>query len=235
MTLPKLILLPGLLNDGRVWQHQIEQLSHQAHVTVGDIGQADSVDSLARQVLAAVPDGPFAVAGLSMGGYVALEIMRQAPQRVLGLALIGTNARPDTAEGSEGRRKQMQQAETDFEGVLAALLPKMVHPDHVDDPQRGGLFLRMARDAGVGVFKRQQLANIHRVDSRPFLAQITCPTLVLHGRQDVVMPAAVQEELVAGIGGAQHRVVDHCGHLAPMEQPAAVTTAMAEWLDRITA
>ncbi|MEC5397216.1 alpha/beta fold hydrolase [Uliginosibacterium sp. H1] len=233
MTQAKLILLPGLLNDGRVWQHQVEHLSRQAQVTIGDITQDDTVDAMARRVLAAAPPGPFALAGLSMGGYVALEIIRQAPQRVLGLALVGTSARPDTPEGSEGRRKQMQQAESDFEGVLSALLPKMVHADHVDDPQRGGLFLRMARDAGVAVFKRQQLANIHRVDSRPFLAQITCPTLVLHGRQDSIMLAAVQDELVSGIGSAQHRVVEDCGHLAPMEQPAAVTAALAEWLERI--
>ena len=121
-----LVLLPGLLNDARLWQAQATALADLAQVSVADLTGADSISSIAAAALAQAPAGQFALAGLSMGGYVALEIMRQAPERVIALALLDTSARPDTPQASEGRRKLMQLAESDFAAVVATLMPRMV-------------------------------------------------------------------------------------------------------------
>ncbi len=131
MTTPSrlpLLLLPGLINDARLWLSQVSQLSDIADARVGDLTVADTIPALAAAALSQAPAERFALAGLSMGGYVAMEIMRQAPERVLALALLDTSARADTEEATEGRRKAMALAETDFPAVIAALLPKMVHP-----------------------------------------------------------------------------------------------------------
>lgn len=225
-----LVLLPGLINDERLWQSQIESLADLAECSVGDVGLADSIPALAASVLSQAPAPRFALAGLSMGGYVALEIMRQAPERVVALALLDTSARADTAEGSAGRRKLIQQSASDFDSVIATLLPKMVHPDHLDKDDSGKFFTRMARAVGKDVFIRQQNAIMHRIDSRASLALIRCPTLVLCGREDALTPVAVHEEIADGIPNARLVIVERCGHLSPIDQPAAVAHAMRDWL-----
>ena len=121
-----LVLLPGLLNDARLYQFQVEDLSDMAQSTVGDLTGADTIAALATYVLAHAPQ-QFALAGLSMGGYVALEIMRQAPERVVALALLDTSARPDTPEATANRLKLMEQAETNFQVVLDTLMPTYNH------------------------------------------------------------------------------------------------------------
>jgi pimeloyl-ACP methyl ester carboxylesterase len=186
---------------------------------------------LARAVLAAVPAPRFALAGLSMGGYVALEIMRQAPGRVAALALLDTQARPDTPEASENRRAQVKRAETDFDAVIDALYPKLVHPARANDPALKPLFRDMALSIGPAAFARQQAAIMSRIDSRPFLPRIECPTLVLCGREDGVTPVERHEEMAAAIPGARLKVLDDCGHLSAIERPEAVTAALAAWLD----
>lgn len=224
-----LLFLPGLLNDARLWTAQIEGLSDLAPCSVGDLTGAEDIRGLATSVLAQAPER-FALAGLSMGGYVALEIMRQAPDRVTALALIDTQARPDTPEASKNRREQVQRAETDFEAVVEALFPKLVHPRHADDDALKTLFHAMAHACGPAVFARQQAAIMSRIDSRPFLPRITCPTLVLCGREDGVTPVALHEEIAAAIPGAHLEVIEECGHLSAIEQPRAVTEALRIWL-----
>ena len=155
MTTPNrlpLLLLPGLINDARLWLSQVSQLSDIADARVGDLTVADTIPALAAAALAQAPAERFALAGLSMGGYVAMEIMRQAPERVLALALLDTSARADTEEATEGRRKAMALAETDFPAVIAALLPKMVHPSQLNDPSVGGVFKAMAYSVGKEAF-----------------------------------------------------------------------------------
>jgi pimeloyl-ACP methyl ester carboxylesterase len=179
-----------------------------------------------------MPVGRFAVAGLSMGGYVALEVMRQAPQRIAALALLSTNARPDSAESTANRRRLMALADKDLGTVNAALLPKLLHPDHLKDAALVKLIDDMARSVGVEVFKRQQAAIIARADSRPFLAAIRCPTLVIAAREDAIMPMEVSEEMARGIPGARLEVVEHSGHMSSLEQPAAVTALLRAWIPR---
>lgn len=224
-----LVLLPGLLNDARLYQNQISALSHTADAMVADLTVADSMPALAAAVLAKAPSR-FALAGLSMGGYVAFEIMRQAPERVSALALLDTTARPDTTESTANRRRLMELAEKDFDAVVDALLPKMFHPSHLKDNSRTGVFKAMAASAGKEAFLRQQRAIIGRIDSRPHLDRIECPTLVLCGREDAVTPVDVHEEIAGAIPSAKLTVVNDCGHLSALDQPQAVTDALKKWL-----
>jgi len=224
-----LVLLPGLVNDARLYENQVVELSHAADTTVGDVSGADSMPALAAAILAKAPPR-FALAGLSMGGYVAFEIMRQAPERVSALALLDTSARPDTEESSANRRRLMELAEKDYETVIDTLLPKMLHPAHLKDASKAGVFKAMARSVGKDAFLRQQRAIIGRIDSRPHLNKIKCPTLVLCGREDAVTPVEIHQEISAGIAGSALTVVEECGHLSPLDQPRAVASALQKWL-----
>ena len=232
---PCLLLLPGLLLDARLWRHQVAGLSDISLPLVADLTGADSMAMLASQALSQVPVERFVLAGLSMGGYVALEMMRQAPERVDALALLDTTARPDTAEASDNRCRLMARAESDFEEVVDTLLHRYVHPARVTDPQIAGIVADMGRDLGRDVFLRQQRAIIDRIDSRPFLPRIRCPTLVLCGRDDAVAPVEVHEEMADAIPGAGLIVVEHCGHLSPLERPRPVTKALRAWLGSLAA
>ena len=225
-----LILLPGLLNDARLWRHQVAELAPLAEIAVADLVGPDTISGLAQRVLA-MRSGPFALAGLSMGGYVAFEVMRRAPERVLRLALLDTSARPDTPGQTQRRRGLIELAQKGrFLGVTSRLLPQLLHPDHVRDHAIATTVVQMARAVGREGFLAQQRAIMGRPDSRPGLAQIGCPTLVLGGRQDAVTPPEVMEEIAAGIPGARLVLLDRCGHLSPLEQPEAVTAALAGWL-----
>lgn len=228
-----LVFLPGLLNDARLWQHQILALADVSHPMVADITGADSMSTLASAVLEQAPTGQFALAGLSMGGYVALEIMRQAPERVAGLALLDTSARPDTPEASENRRRLIQLADKDFPTVVDTLLPKMVLPAHLKNDSIAGVFKAMAMSVGKDAFVRQQRAIISRIDSRPHLERITCPTLVLCGRDDAITPVEVHQEIVGKIPTSRLSIVDDCGHLSALEQPKAVTESLKKWLQSL--
>jgi len=228
-----LFLLPGLLSDARLWQHQMAGLSDIAHVSVADLSGADTIAALASAALSQAPSKRFALGGLSMGGYVALEMMRQAPERIQALALLDTNARPDTPEATENRRRLMQLAARDFSAVTDTLLPKLLHPDHVADASLAKLHAAMARGIGVQAFLRQQRAIMARGDSRPSLSQISCPTLVLCGREDSLTPVEVHEEMAQAIPRARLMVIEQCGHLSALEQPQQVNHALRRWLTEI--
>jgi len=230
-TRPTLILIPGLLCDAALWAHQVVGLSDVADVQVADItGEITMVD-LARSILVDAPD-KFAVAGLSMGGYVAQEIMRQEPNRVTHLALLDTNARADTAVQSANRKALMTEAEAGgFDDIAPKLLPKLVNAEHARTPAIANVVLQMAARVGVNGFLNQQDAIMGRVDGRADLAHIDCPTLVLCGADDELTPPKVHEEMADGIGGnATLVMVPDCGHLSPLEQPQAVNAALRAWL-----
>ena len=228
-----LVLLPGLLNDARLWQHQIAGLADIAQPHVGDVAGADRLPAIASSVLRSMPAPRFALVGFSMGGYVALEIMRQSPERVSALVLVDTSARPDTPQATARRREQLALAERDFDGVVEALRWQIVHPDLADDPVLAETFRAMARRVGPASFVRQQQAIIARPDSRPDLRDIACPTTVICGRDDPVTPVEVHEELRDGIAGAQLVVIGTCGHLSPLERAPEVTGALRAFLDRV--
>lgn len=228
-----LLLLPGMLCDQRLWQQQIDGLTGQALCTVADLSGDGSIAGMAHSALAQAPAERFALAGLSLGGYVALEIMRLAPERVFGLALLDTSARPDTPDATAARHALMSLAGPNLQKVINALLPKLVHPSQLADPAIVAVITAMARSAGRDSFVRQIKAIIGRADSRPSLGRIACRTLVLCGREDVITPVEVHEELTAGIPLAALVVIEGSGHLSPLDQPRLVTEAMAAWLERL--
>ena len=227
-----LLVLPGLTNDGRVWQAVGAALGSDASVDVGDLRTRDTMQALAADVLSRAPDR-FAVAGLSMGGYCALEMLRQAPERIVGLALVDTSARPDTPESRANREKQIERAAREYAALVDELIPKWIHPSRLKDPAVGLVVREMAIDAGPDVFIQQQRAIMSREDSRPLLKSIKCPTVVVCGRDDALMPMEIHEELASGIDGATLEVIDACGHLAPLERPAQVSDRLRAWLRRI--
>jgi pimeloyl-ACP methyl ester carboxylesterase len=224
-----LMLLPGLLCDDALWQYQLSALAEFAVPRVADLTGANSIAGLAQQLLDSAPPR-FSLAGLSMGGYVALEIMRQAPDRVLRLALIDTQAQDDTAEVRRRRKGLIALAGRGrFKGVTPRLLPQLLHPDHLDGPL-AGIVMDMAERIGQDGFVRQQRAILGRIDSRPSLPAITVPTLVLCGEADILTPPAIAAEMAEAIPNALLVIVPRAGHLAPLEQPEAVNRAMIDWL-----
>jgi pimeloyl-ACP methyl ester carboxylesterase len=228
--LPHLVLLPGLLNDSRLWQHQTSGLSNIAHTYVGDLTKAMSISAMAKAVLSRVPAEEFVLAGLSMGGYVALEIMRQAPERILGLALLDTSARPDNRQAKENRRQAMELAVTDFPAVITALLPKLIHPAQLDNAGLINSITEMAISLGKDTFIRQQKAITDRIDSQPFLSRIQCPTLVMCGREDAITPLGVHQDMATEIANSELVIIEECGHLSALEQPSRVNEVLAQWL-----
>jgi pimeloyl-ACP methyl ester carboxylesterase len=225
-----LLMLPGLLLDERLYAPQIVALADLAEPRVADLTGADSIAGMAEQVLGTAPER-FALCGLSMGGYVALEIMRRAPERVLKLALLDTQARPDPDERRAGRREQIAKAEGGhLDEVVGQLLQLFIHPQRQTDGVLTDAVRAMAAPVGVAGFRRQQTAIMNRPDSRPALAAIRCATLVLCGRQDVPTPVELHEELAAAVPDATLVVLPHCGHLSPLEQPAAVSAQLRVWL-----
>lgn len=225
-----LILLPGLLTDGVLWRHQTETLSDIAHITVGNLTHDDQLGPMARRILAAAPE-TFALAGLSMGGYLAFEIMRQAPDRVRRLALLDTSPLPDTAEQTARRRSLIELARKgDFKGVTQRLLPLLIHPDRIRDATLTRAVMDMAGRVGRDAFIRQQTAIMNRPDSRRDLGLIHCPTLVLCGRQDGLTPPSVHADMAAALPYAALVTIEDCGHLSPLEQPHAVSAVMRYWL-----
>ncbi len=225
-----LLLLPGLLCDAVLWRDQIDVLSDLIEPVVADLTRDDSIQGMAQRALDAAPP-VFALAGLSMGGYVALEILRQAPDRVSRLALLDTTARADSAEQKRRRRGLIQLSKIGhFKGVTPRLLPLLVHPDRLTDVALTDAIMGMAERIGRDGFFNQQTAIMNRADSRLLLPAITCPTLVLCGRDDAITPLPLSEDMAACIPDARLMVLEACGHLSSMERPDEVSDALREWL-----
>ena len=228
-TLP-IVLIPGLLASARLYAPQIPKLWLSGPVMVADHTRDDSMGAIARRILGAAPPR-FALAGLSMGGYISFEIVRQAAARVVKLALLDTSAQPDTPEATQARRAQMALAATGrLDEVADSQFERMVAEPRRADTGLRETNLRMAREVGVAAFARQQTAIIGRADSRPTLKEIRCPTLVLVGENDALTPPDRAAEIAAGIAGARLVSVPGCGHLSTLEQPDVVTRALVEWL-----
>lgn len=225
-----LVLIPGLLCTAALFEPQVRALGAERDVTVADHTRHDSVEMLAADILSTAPR-QFALAGLSMGGYVALEIMRQARDRVTRLALMDTNAHADNSEQKQDRRRLIEIAHRDgTRKVQSLLLPGLVAESRLTDKALVETVLKMGEDTGPDAFERQEEAIMRRPDSRLSLSGIHVPTLVLVGREDMRTPVSVAEEIHKAIAGSQLVVVPECGHLSTLEQPAAINDAMAEWL-----
>ena len=231
MNKTRLVLVPGLLCDPILWRAQVEALADVAEMWVADHTRSETMAGVARDVLADAPFENFALAGLSMGGYISLEIMRQAPQRVSKLALLDSAARGESPEQTERRKGLIDIAERGkFLGVTDMLMPMLVHPSRLADAPLTGAIRQMAKNVGKEAFIRQQRAIMSRAESRPLLATIKCPTLVLCGRQDQLTPLDRHEEMAAGIKGASLEVLEECGHMSTMERPGQVNQALRRWL-----
>src|SRR5262245_1271943 len=224
------LLVPGLNCSARLYAEQIPALWRFGPVTVADHTRDDSMEAIATRILAAAPPR-FALAGLSMGGYIALTMLQQAPERVAKLALLDTSARPETPEQTQRRKPQIALAQAGrFAEVPALQFPVFVHRNRQNDEELRARVRAMAEETGPEAFLRQQRAIMTRADARPLLPTIRCPTLVLVGDGDALTPPALSRELAAGIAGSRLVVVPDCGHLSTMERPAAVTRALAEWM-----
>jgi pimeloyl-ACP methyl ester carboxylesterase len=231
MSLPlPLVLVPGLLCSARLYAPQVTGLWPFGPVTVANHRYDDEMAAIAARILAEAPPR-FALAGLSMGGYIAFAMLRQAPERIAKLALLDTSARPDRPEQKEMREKGIAMAEGgSFAEVVDFLGPQFLHRDRRDDAALNRLIRDMAADTGADAFVRQARAIMKRPDSRPLLPEIHCPTLVLVGDGDELTPPELSKEIAAGIPGAHLIVVPHCGHLSTVEKPDEVNAALAEWL-----
>ncbi|MBX3707613.1 MAG: alpha/beta fold hydrolase [Pseudomonadales bacterium] len=228
-TLPGLVLLPSQLCTARLWQHQIEHLADRAEITVPEL-DGDTIAGIATAVLAAAP-ARFALAAHGMGGFVAFEILRQSPARVTRLALLGTLATADgpaQIERREGYSRLV--ASGRFAAVIEERIPMLLHPDHQSDPDLLAAARAMAYATGPARFLRQQRAIIGRIDSRPTLARIGCPTLVLAASHDAIASPATLRAVADAIPGAEYVVIEGAGHFAPLERPDAVTGALRGWL-----
>ena len=230
-----LMLLPGLMCDAAVWAPQVQTLP--ARCVVPAWGLRDSLTAMAQQVLDEAPTERFSLAGHSMGGRVALEVMRLAPQRVQRLALLDTGIHPLPAGAAgekerAGRLALLELARTQGMRVMGETWARgMVHPNWLGTPLFESI-LDMLERSNPAQFAAQINALLARRDAAPQLAGLACPTLVLCGRDDAWSPPAQHETMQAAIPGATLSIIEHCGHMCTMEQAQAVTEALALWLRR---
>lgn len=225
-----LVLVPGVLCTRALWEAQLKGLADVAHMTVAEHARHDTMTGIAESILASAP-ARFALAGLSMGGYISQEIFRLAPERIMKLALLDTGSRADPPERGAQRRELI--AKAGREGTRAAqqqLLPVLIHTDRLQDKPLVEAVLRMGEDTSVQGFTNQQTALMGRPDSRPQLPRIKCPTLVLVGREDALTPLELSQEMANGIPNAKLEIIADCGHLSTMERPEAVNRALRAWL-----
>ena len=228
---PSLLLIPGLLCTAELWRAQLEGLADVAEVTVTEAHREhDTIAAIAEAILAAAP-ARFGLAGLSMGGYIAFEILRRAPERVERLALLDTSARPDPPERIRQREEALELVGRGrFQDLADDLISNFVHANRVGEKALFGKVKAMARDYSEEEFVRQTIAIMGRPDSRPDLAAIACPTMVLCGREDAATPLEHSDEMARSIPDAVPEVIEFCGHLPPLERPAHTNAAFRRWL-----
>lgn len=229
-TAEPLLLVPGLLCSSRLFAPQIAALQSERQILVADHTRSDTMEAIAGDILAGAPPR-FALAGLSMGGYIAMAILKAAPERVIRVAFLDTSARADPPERAADRRKLVEIARTEgTRKVQGILLPRLLHPERLAETGLVETVLQMADETSVEAFARQQEAIIARPDSRPLLKATRCPALVLVGEQDLQTPPEIAREIAEATPGAKLVVVPDCGHLSTLERPQVVNAALADWL-----
>ena len=225
-----LLLIPGLACTADLFEDQIRSIGGGRPVHIADTSGFDNFEELGRAILDQAPP-EFALAGLSMGGYLAFELLRQAPERVLRLALLDTSARADTLEKVEDRKRAIRLASTTgLERVQTATLPFLVARARFADAALKQRILGMARDTGIGAWTRQMKALMTRPSSVADLGRITCPTMIVVGDDDRLTPLDCAREMAHAIPHAELHVIEDCGHLSSMERPERVTQLMQAWL-----
>lgn len=224
-----IIMVPGLGSDAAVWQPTIAELASDVECQVGNTLSDDTLPAMAARILGNAPHR-FALAGVSMGGMVALEIMRLAPERVTKLALFDTNARPDTPEQTARRRSTnaAMLGTADLATLAAPWIAYMVHPSAGQDVR--AVLAEMTVRVGATAYVRQNEAIIARNDLRPVLASVSVPTIVVVGADDLMTPLDCSQEISDGIAGAILHIIPDCGHLPPIERPRVVADLLGKWL-----
>jgi len=227
-----LVLVPGLLCSARLYTAQVTALWPLGPVEIADHRRDSDMAAIAQRILANAPQR-FALAGLSMGGYIAFAMMRLAPERIARLALLDTSARPDLPDQVAGREKFIALAEAGkLSEVVETLIPRFLHRNRANDEPLKNDVRAMAAETGAAAFVRQTRAIMSRPDSRPLLSSIRCPTLVLVGEGDELTTPDMAKEIAVGIAGSTLTVVPDCGHLSTMEKPDAVNAALIAWLTK---
>ncbi len=229
-----LLLLPGLICDARIWAPQVEGLcGHAAVRAIDGYGEADSLGAMAEHVLASAPPR-FALAGHSMGGRVAFEVFRRAPERIAGLALVSTGTHLPKEGEADGRFKLLARGvEQGMDALIDAWLPPMVwEPNRLTPGLMDGL-AAMCADMGVDTYERQIRALLARPEVESLLPAINCPTLVAVGEHDEWATPAQHRGIAQAISGATLTIIPDAGHMVPVEQPGLMTAALASWLKRI--
>lgn len=226
-----LILLPGLLCDDDLWRDQVATLRSIATCRVAELTRQSTIEALAAEVLAVAP-ATFALAGFSFGGYVAQEIVRQAPHRIERLALLDTSIRADTPERAASRAALVRAARMPgaFKGISDQLLPTFIHPDRLADAELVERIKTMTMRLGREVFLRQ--TSMERKDGEAAIRALTCPIAIICGDQDTLTPLSDHRELAAMLSSARLTVITDSGHMTPMERPDAVSDALRTWLAR---
>ena len=231
---PPLVLLPGMMCDARLFAPQVAAI-HDRAIQVAPIAGADAVSRIAELVLRDAPPR-FALAGLSMGGIVAMELMAQAPERIAGLCLMDTNPKAESEAIAAARRPQMERVHA---GGLRAVMQGEMKPNYLaEGPERGSILdlcMAMAEALGPETFLRQSRALIGRADRQEVLRQITVPTLILCGREDALCPVHRHELMHDLVAGSSLVVIDGAGHLPTLERPQATNAALQDWLAEVDA
>lgn len=227
-----IVMVPGLLCDEALWQFQIPLLKEAGYnIFIPKPTNKDTISALADEVLGQAP-ARFTLMGLSMGGYICLEIMRKAPERVAKLIITNSSAREDTPETKRRRRALISMAKIGkFKGVTPKLLPLLIHPDRLDDDDLTQIIMDMAERVGRDAFENQQKAILSRVDSRESLKEIECETLIIGGDEDAITPVEMAEEMAELIANTRLTIVKGCGHLAPLEKPDQFNDLLTDFID----
>jgi len=230
MDKPLLLLLPGMTNNAALWQFVAPALASVAEVRTPEFPDQDSVAAMAEVALAAAGSRDFCLAGFSLGGWVAQEIVVRAPERVQRLALIDSGAGPIGAEMKVVMEKSRAAAAKDYDRLLDRMLPGAVHPSRLADRPLCDAIMAMLREVGAGTFQKHCTAAIGRPDWRDELQVYSRRALIVCGRQDQTTPPQQTEELARLLPRATLEWIEECGHLSPLERPEAVAGALRQWL-----
>ena len=236
MNKTALLLVPGMLCSPRLYAEQVAALSGEADIVVPDWRRAplaiwDDWESAARWVVDQMPAGKFALAGLSLGGMLAVEIMQFAAERVTKLALLDTGMRSQSEADRAILRARIRLAsEGHFELVLGMQMSRFIPAYRLPDKKLVDAVMAMCGEIGVEIYKRQEELAAIRADRRPDLPRLKCPTIVVCGRDDAATPLFLSEEMAAAIGGSELIVIEQCGHLVTMEKPEETNAILRKWL-----